>query len=369
MSTLNVNTINAATSGQAVAVDVKNPRSFRNILVNGAMAISQRGATGHTGDGYSLDMMYRQQSSDGAFTVTQSTTSPDGFSKSLKVDVTTADTSLAASQYAQIKTKIEAQDLQHLAYGTSAAKDITVSFYVRSNKTGNYGFSVNQSDSSFKQVSFQYAISSADTWERKSFTIPGDTAGTINDDTGDGFIISWGLAAGTDRTSGSLRSTYTAHASADQYAGQGVNLLDSTSNEWYLTGVQVEVGNYMTDYEHRSYAEDLARCERYYKIFPSNLHDGYTPISNGYCSSTTRMQSCLTFTPMRAIPTVTFTGNFRVLHGNDAHSVNSHDTANNGNNTVMLRMNNSAGSLDQGKGGMVTQNNDLTAKVMLSADL
>ena len=369
MSTLKVNTINAATSGQAVEVDVKNPKSFRNMLVNGSMNIAQRGATGHTGDGYSLDMFARQQSSDGAFTVTQSTTSPDGFSKSLKVEVTTADTSLAASQYAQIKTKIEAQDLQHLAYGTSAAKDITVSFYVRSNKTGNYGFSVNQSDNSFKQVSFQYAISSSNTWERKSFTIPGDTSGVINDDTGDGFIISWGLAAGTDRTSGSLRSTYTAHASADQYAGQVVNLLDSTNNEWYLTGVQVEVGEYATDFEHRSYAEDLARCERYYKIFPSNLFDGYTPIANGYCSSNTRMQACLTFTPMRAIPAVTFTGNFRVLHGNGNHSVDSHDTSNNGNNTVMLRMNRTDGALDQGKGGMVTQNNDLTAKVMLSAEL
>jgi len=275
MSTLKVNAIRGTgASSDAISVNssdgtctvkATNNLSNRRININGAMTISQRGATGHTGDGYSLDMFARQQSSDGAFTITQSTTSPDGFSKSLKVDVTTADTSLAASQYAQIKTKIEAQDLQKLAYGTSAAKTITISFYVRSNKTGNYGFSVNQSDNSFKQVTYQYAISSADTWERKSFTITGDTSGVINDDTGDGFIISWGLAAGTNRTSGSLRSTWTAHASADQYAGQGVNLLDSTSNEWYLTGVQVEISDHVTDFEFRSYGDELQRCKRYYQ--------------------------------------------------------------------------------------------------------
>ena len=180
MSTLKVNAIRGTgASSDAISVNstdgtctanISNPRSFRNLLVNGEMTIHQRGGN-ITSDGYSLDMFARQQSSDGAFTVSQSTTSPDGFSKSLKVDVTTADTSLAASQYAQIKTKIEAQDLQKLAYGTSAAKTITISFYVRSNKTGNYGFSVNQSDNSFKQVSSQYAISSADTWERKTITI------------------------------------------------------------------------------------------------------------------------------------------------------------------------------------------------------
>ncbi len=134
-------------------------RSGRNLLVNGSMLVSQRGVTGHTSDGYSLDMMYRQQSSDGAFTVSQSNTSPNGFAKSLKVDVTTADTSLASAQYAQIKTKIEAQDLQILAYGTSAAKTLTVSFYLRSNKTGDYGLSIQQSDKIFKQVSTQYTIS------------------------------------------------------------------------------------------------------------------------------------------------------------------------------------------------------------------
>ena len=343
-------------------------RSGRNLLVNGSMLVSQRGVTGHTSDGYSLDMMYRQQSSDGAFTVSQSNTSPNGFAKSLKVDVTTADTSLASAQYAQIKTKIEAQDLQILAYGTSAAKTITVSFYVRSNKTGDYGFSVNQSDNSFKQVSFQYAISSADTWERKSFTITGDTSGVINNDTGDGFIISWGLAAGTDRTSGSVRSTWTAHASADQYAGQGVNLLDSTSNEWYLTGVQVEVSDYVTDFEHLSFTDELARCKRYFQRYPQG-GDGYSAIANGYCNQTGKMQSGFTFPNMKAAPSVTYSGAMRVLHEATASAVGSSDIANGSENSVLLRINSTGTGFTVGNGGTLTQENDTDAGITLSADL
>ena len=142
------------TDGTCTA-NITNNLSNRNKIVNGSMICSQRGSS-FTSDGYTLDHFERQQSSDGAFTVTQSTTSPDGFAKSLKVDVTTADTSLSAAQYAQIKTKIEAQDLQDLAFGTSAAKTVVLSFYVRSNKTGNYAFAIQQSDNSFKQASFQY---------------------------------------------------------------------------------------------------------------------------------------------------------------------------------------------------------------------
>ena len=236
--------------------------SNRNKVINGAMTVSQR-ATSFTSDGYILDRFKRSQSSDGAFTVTQSTTSPDGFAKSLKVDVTTADTSLAAGQYAQIIQKIEAQNLQDLAYGTSSAKNIVVSFYVRSNKTGNYSFNIQQQDNSSKQVTLNYTINSANTWERKTFSIAGDTSGVINDDNGSGFQISWGLAYGSTYTSGSARPAWTTYADADFGAGQAINLLDSTSNEWYLTGVQLEVGPVATPFEHRSIGDELARCQRY----------------------------------------------------------------------------------------------------------
>ena len=287
MSEIKVNSIKGVAASTAAltinntdgtcTANITNNLSNRNKIINGSMICSQRGSS-FTSDGYTLDRFERQQSSDGAFTVTQSTTSPDGFANSLKVDVTTADTSLAAAQYAQIKYKIEAQDLQDLAFGTSGAKTVTLSFYVRSNKTGNYAFAIQQSDNSFKQASFQYAISSADTWERKTITIAGDTSGVINNDTGDGFILLWALAAGSNLTSGSTRSTFTTRVAADQYAGQGVNLLDSTSNEWYITGVQLEVDHtgsgVATDFEHRLIGQELALCQRYYFRF--------TPSSQGF---------------------------------------------------------------------------------------
>jgi hypothetical protein len=283
----------------------------KNKIINGSMICSQRG-TSFTSDGFTLDRFERQQSSDGAFTVTQSTTSPDDFAKSLKVDVTTADASLAAAQFAQIKYKIEAQDLQDLAFGTSAAKTVVLSFYVRSNKTGNYAFAIQQSDNSFKQASFQYAISSADTWEKKTITIAGDTSGVINNDNGDGFILLWALAAGSDLTSGSLRSTFTTRAAADQYAGQGVNLLDNTSNEWYITGVQFEVGSVATDFEHRSYAQEYQLCARYFQYTYNDEAVG-TSSANGrwdYSSFSDNGGNAFLYIPlatrMRFVPTITF---------------------------------------------------------------
>ena len=277
--------------------------SNRNKVINGAMTVSQR-ATSFTSDGYILDRFKRSQSSDGAFTVTQSTTSPDGFAKSLKVDVTTADTSLAAGQYAQIIQKIEAQNLQDLAYGTSSAKNIVVSFYVRSNKTGNYSFNIQQNDNSSKQVTLNYTINSANTWERKTFSIAGDTSGVINDDNGSGFQISWGLAYGSTYTSGSARPAWTTYADADFGAGQAINLLDSTSNEWYLTGVQLEVGPVATPFEHRSFADELLRCQRYYIEFNQGFNTGARTGAGG---AKVRYNYPLTV-PLRASPTIAATG-------------------------------------------------------------
>jgi len=290
------------TDGTCTA-NITNNLSNRNKIINGSMICSQRGSS-FTSDGYTLDRFERQQSSDGAFTVTQSTTSPDGFANSLKVDVTTADTSLSAAQYAQIKYKIEAQDLQDLAFGTSAAKRIVLSFYVRSNKTGNYAFAIMQSDNSFKMASFQYTINSADTWERKTIIIAGDTSGVINNDVGDGLLLQWALAAGSNLTSGSLRSTFTTRVAADQYAGQGVNLLDSTSNEWYITGVQLEVdqtgSGVATDFEHRSFAEEIQSCYRYYyHIKDSQLFGG-----RAATSGTRAKWTMMTPVPLRASPTI-----------------------------------------------------------------
>ena len=281
MSEIKVNSIKGVAASTAAltinntdgtcTANITNNLSNRNKVINGGMKICQRATTfavtGSTNAYVVPDRFKCVNVHDGAYTLSQSTTSPEGFSSSIKVDVTTADTSLTTSQRLYFAHFIEAQDLQDLAYGTGSAKSVVVSFYVRSNKTGNYAFALNQADNGFKNISFQYTISSANTWERKSFVIPGDTSGLINNDNGTGIEMYFWLAAGPTYTSGSTQSSWTAYSNGDFAAGQGVNLLDSTSNEWYLTGVQFEINSsgVATDFEHRSFAQEIALCGRYYQ--------------------------------------------------------------------------------------------------------
>ena len=244
--------------------------------------------------------------------VSQSSTSPDGFSNSYKLDVNNADTSIGAAEFVFIRHKLEAQNLQQLAYGTSGAKSITLSFYVRSNVTGTYAICLQQKDNSSKQVNGSYTINSADTWERKTFTYAGDTSGVINNDSGHGLDILWTLAAGSDRTSGSVRSTWTAHANADESVGQTANILHSTSNNFHLTGVQLEVGSVATDFEHRSFGQELALCQRYfYKTYDYGTAVGTNTTTGAFVRSLSTSQAYAAMSSvrypvtMRAAPTVT----------------------------------------------------------------
>ena len=276
----------------------------RNLIINGAMNVSQRGtsfASVSTGT-FTLDRFKRDFSHDGNVTITQDSSGPEGFANSLKVAVTTADTSLAAGQYENIAHLIEAQNLQNLAFGTSDAKNITVSFYVKSNKTGTYAFNISQSDNSSKQATLNYTINSANTWERKSLTFTGDTSGVINDDNGRGLHLIWFLAAGSTYNSGSASATFQTYANADYAAGQAVNVLDSTDNTWFLTGCQLELGQNPTSFEHEPVERTLSKCERYFqkgafaRRWTSNGSNEYNFFTHYYV------------TQMRATPTKTFSG-------------------------------------------------------------
>ena len=312
MSEIKVNSIKGVgASAAAITVNntdgtctanITNNLSNRNKIINGSMICSQRGSSFAAANNiYTLDRYKINGSHDGAVTISQSSTSPDGFSNSLKVDVTTADTSIASGQYIQINARPEAQDLQDLAYGTSAAKTITVSFYVRSNVTGTYTFAMQQADNSSKQVSQTYTINSADTWEKKTFTFAGDTSGVINNDNGVGFQINWNLAIGSQYTTGTSRSVWTTYADADFAAGHTANILSSTSNEFYLTGVQLEVGSVATDFEHRTFADELTRCERYYQVIIEGV--GYNFVAVHHNGS--RIQGTVRLRPeMRTSPSI-----------------------------------------------------------------
>jgi hypothetical protein len=238
----------------------------RNLIINGAMQVAQRGTstTGVTTSGYhAVDRYKNQIGSLGTWTIAQTTDAPAGFANSFKMTCTTADASPAAGDYCMINYLIEAQDLQQLDYGSSSAKTVTISFWVKSNKTGSSQLTLMQNDNSNKMYVAPYTIVSADTWEQKTVTISGDTAGLINNDSGSGLQVEWFINGGTDYTSGSADSTWEAYTAADRNSNN-LGVGGATSDYFAITGVQLEVGSVATPFEHRSYGEELALCQRYY---------------------------------------------------------------------------------------------------------
>ena len=248
--------------------------SNRNLIVNGAMKVSQRATsvTAITGAGYfTVDRFRTSVNTLGTWTSTQESDAPVGFSKSLKMTCTTADASPAAGDFATINQRIEAQDLQHLKYGTSSAETFTLSFWVKSNKTGAATVDFQQNDNGNELYSVGYTINAADTWEYKTITIPGDTAGVINDDNGIGIVVSWWLNSGSDYTGGSHGGWKTLDNTSRNVSNLGVG--GAISDYFQITGIQLETGSVATPFEHINYGDELARCQRYYET--GNWHGMY----------------------------------------------------------------------------------------------
>ena len=312
-------------SDNTVALDRKTATP---LIINGDMAIAQRGtsatALGNGDTGYhTVDrFQFREDGSPTyEFTMSQSTDTPtgQGFSKSLKLDCTTADTSLASADALSIRHTIEAQNLQLLDYGISSAKTLTLTYWVKTNKTGTYTLWVYSEDGS-RNISKTYTVSSANTWEKKVINIDADTGGTINNDNGIGLILGWYLGAGTDFTSGTLNTSWNSLVTANRVSSSNVNLSDSTDNEWYITGVQLEVGtfdaNSIADFQFEDVGTSLARCQRYFqKSFPqgttpqnySSYVAGQSDNSIGATMSSTEFKTVITLKcEMRSAPTITY---------------------------------------------------------------
>jgi len=283
-----------------------NSNQFRNIIINGDMSVAQRGTSFATANSMTIDRFRFDKSNDGDVTVTQDTDVPSGqgFVKSLKVDVTTADTSIGASQYAFVTQRIEAQNLQYLKYGTANAETLTLSFWVKSNKTGTYCVSLVKIDNTRYDYIAEYSISSASTWEKKTITIAPDSniqaaGGAIDNDNGIGFYLQFALADGSSRQG--TNETWNTSTPATSTSNQ-VNFLDSTSNEWYITGTQLEVGTSASDFEFLPVDVNLDRCERYFfKNTGSGGHIGY----GGHIGDNYRHEIYLYPQVMRASPTLT----------------------------------------------------------------
>ena len=285
----------------------------KNLIINGAMQVAQRGTSfslAHDGNrsGYGADRFIfiiggNCDTLDG--TVEQVSDAPDGFSKSLKWTTGTAET-IDANDVVYIQKKIEGQDVQHLDYGGSGAKQLTLSFYVKSSVTGTFN-TVLYLDDDDRSITSTYTINSADTWEQKTITFVGDQTGVIDDNNGEGLRVAWNIASGSDYTSADS-SSWGAHVVTRWAYGHAQNGVVTTAGETFqLTGVQLEVGDTTTPFEHRSYAEELTLCMRYYQRHDHRYYFRVRNDSRG--SQNPDWAIPITYPhPMRSVPTVnTFT--------------------------------------------------------------
>ena len=262
--------------------------SNRNLIINGAMQVNQRGnQTGLTANVYGIDRFKFVASGRDqlvySFEQDSDVPSGSGFSKSLKYTTTTAESAIGASEYFFISQRIEAQNCQHLAYGTSSAKKVTLSFWVKSSVTGTFCVGLYKDDgagSLTPQVHNKtYTISSASTWEHKTITFEANTltGGGITDDTGIGLYVSWHLAAGSSYDSGSSTSSgWADYTTTNWCAPSTTDAVATTTNAtFYLTGVQLEVGPQSTPFEHEPVGVTLRKCQRYYEaINPADRTQG-----------------------------------------------------------------------------------------------
>jgi hypothetical protein len=296
--------------------------SYKNIIINGDMSIAQRStsvASITTSGYYTVDRWNFVNSNLGTFTMSQDTDVPtgQGFAKSTKLDCTTADASPSVSDFSFFRQKFEGQNLQYLKKGTANAESLTLSFWVKSNKTGTYIAELVDNDNT-RQISKSYTIDNASTWEKKTITFVGDTTGTLANDNDASFVASFWLGAGTDFTSGTLQTSWSSIVNANRAVGQ-VNLADDTANEWYITGVQLEAGTTASDFEFLPVDVNLDRCLRYYELVASGLDKYFV---NAHYYNTTYIRTVYTYRKiMRAtasLDIVSGTNYYRIVRNNSS---------------------------------------------------
>jgi len=274
----------------------------RNLIINGAMNVAQRGTSstslGASAGYFTLDR-YRTtfSSTAGRLTMAQVADVHDGFANAMKFTCTTADTSVGASEYFILQQKFEGQDLQQLQKGSSDAKEFTVSFYVKGNASATYVVEMYDLDND-RQISKTFSVTTS--WTRVVLTFPADTTGALDDDNAASLQLGIWLHAGSNYTSGTLNSSaFASNTNANRAVGTS-SFFDSTNRTFFLTGLQLELGSQVTPFEHRSFGEELALCQRYYQ--------GANTVGAGYGSADGYARAgCVYATQMRATPTLTAT--------------------------------------------------------------
>ena len=357
MSTIKVNKIeNTATADGGIAIDASGhvtvdgqqlptagALSSRNRIINGDFRVDQRNdgsavTSPSGGNAYVMDRWFigRFNDTTGTFTCERSTTTADNFVNSAKVTVTAAQSSVPSNAVYGFTHAVEGLNVGDLAFGTSAAQYVTLSFNVRSSVTGTFAGRLYNSANNRSYI-FQYTISSANTFEYKTISIPGDTSGTWLTTNGIGIGISFDLGYGTN-----FEGTANAWQAGEKVRASGnVRLINTNSATWFVTGVQLEVGEKATSFEHRSFGDELARCQRYYQnIYPRYMAGQFLVTNEVAC------QFVPFYVLMRSTPTATYSG--MVIKENNGSFATTSLTGNaqlteNGLNVVLTRTGAAAG--------------------------
>ena len=295
----------------------------RNCIINGAMNVAQRG-TSSTGlgasSGYFVCDRWRLGTGiDGRLTMSQDSSAPSGFANSLKLDCTTADTSIASDSTVFLEYRKEGQNLQGFAKGTSDAKPFALSFYVKGNASATYCAELFDKDNS-RHVAKTFNVTTD--WTRVELSYPADTTGALDDDNADSLALYIWLHAGSDFSSGTLPATWASNTNANRAAGIS-NFFDSTDRTFFITGVQLEVGQNPTEFEHEPFERTLLKCHRYYRRWGKQSGDK-PAIATGMAYSASNVFFPLTLdVPMRSQPTVDYSNLPRAYKTNAAARLTS----------------------------------------------
>jgi hypothetical protein len=346
---------------------------MKNRIINGQMVVDQRNAgasvTLNSGTvAYTLDRYGCNNQSGGNITVQQSTTAPAGFQNSLLVTVTSANSPTSA-QFGRLFQGIEGFNMSDLSWGTANAQSVTMSFWVRSSVTGTHSMVLNNGAGSYAYP-FTFTINVANTFEYKTVTIAGPTAGTwgTNNNAFCYLSIPFGSGSSTTATAG-------VWASASDFingATGSVNLIATSGATFYITGVQLEKGSTATSFDYRPYGTELALCQRYY--FQTGKDSAYSNFGVGYNEGTTQQYNSFSLKQtMRAKPTLTTTGtasNYQILQNASAVTLSAVpvlDALNMTTDTAFITS--GASGLSAGQGSMLRANNNTVAFLGFSAEL
>ena len=382
MSTLKVNNIQNANGTSAIAIDSSGVATFsktlvpsssmmyRNLIINGDMRIDQRNAGASVtlpsnNSYYTIDRFAFTINQASKMSAQQVTDAPTGFVNSLKVTTTSAYT-VTASDYFSVRQDIEGQNISHLDWGSSNAKTVTLSFYVKSSLTGTFGGSIKNSASD-KAYPYTYTIDSANTWERKTITIEGETTGTWLTTNGRGIMVYFGLGVGStfSGTSGSW-------ASSNYLSATGATSVVGTSGAtWYVTGVQLEIGDAATPFEHRPYDAELARCQRYY--YKMSGASNYLRFATGFVGAGSTTTAYCYFHPpvtMRDKPTsIDWSASIGLWNGGAISAISALAIEASAASTTSVNLLVTSTGLTQYTPMFVMGNNSSTASIAVSAEL